>query len=335
MESPSTPDPGAPLDPETLAPLEAGALPETPVEARVADRPPEPLRRPSRWRLSIALLFVTFFTTLLTGMRFEAGVRGVDLGEHDLFGEPSLLLLGLPYALSILAILGTHELGHYLACRHYGVDATPPFFLPAPPLFLFGTFGAFIRIRAPITNRRVLFDVGVAGPLAGFVVAVPVMILGVMQSGWRPLDPTPGGMWLGDCLFTKIVTGWLAGPPPAPEGWSFSFSSMAIAGWVGFLATALNLLPVGQLDGGHIAYAVSRRLHRVASRFCLVAFVVMGLTVNESWLFWATVMVLFSPRHPPLVDEHAPLSRGRLAVALLAAIIFAVAFIPDPLRPVE
>lgn len=283
------------------------------------------------WRLSIFLLFATFLSTLIQGIGFEAGLRGVEIGDwSEILANPKLLALGLPYSLAVLAILGTHEMGHYLACRRYRIDATPPYFLPSP--LLFGTFGAFIRIRAPITDRRALFDVGVAGPLAGFAVALPVMIAGVMSADWQPLGDGEGGLFIGDCLATRLLVAFLAAPPPEPEGYVFAFGGLAMAGWVGLFATALNLLPVGQLDGGHIAYSLSGRFHRWTSRISLVAFVLLGLSVSQNWLFWATILIFFSPGHPPVVDESVRLNRGRVLVALLAAVVLLFCFIPDPLR---
>ena len=314
--------------------MSAGEI-RAPVASTDAPDRPTP-RLPSRrsgWRLSFTLLAITFLTTLITGVAFEAGARRIEnLGLLDLIGDPATLLLGLPYALGLLGILGCHEMGHYVACRRYGIDATPPYFLPSPPAMLFGTFGAFIRIRAPITDRKALFDVGVAGPLAGMAVAVPVMIAGILGSTWQPDIPEAGGLYLGDCLAIRILSSWLVPPPPEAEGYVLAFGSVAMAGWVGFLATALNLLPVGQLDGGHIAYAVSPRLHRWLSRLCMVCFVILGLVINESWLFWATVLVFLSPRHPALVDEHRRLAPGRIVLAAAAAVVLILCFIPNPIR---
>jgi membrane-associated protease RseP (regulator of RpoE activity) len=282
------------------------------------------------WRLSAALFALTAVTTLLSGVLWEADARGLEVGPlGSLLADPSLLLLGVPYAASVLGVLWTHEMGHYLACRRHGIDATPPFFLPSPPKLVFGTFGAFIRIRAPITDRRALFDIGVAGPLAGFAAAIPVLVWGSMTARWIPEGPDLGGLRLGGCLAMSWVTGWLAGPPPEPEGYILALGSVGVAGWFGLFATGLNLLPVGQLDGGHIAYAVGPRFHAFTSRLSLAAFVVLGLLVNESWLFWATVMVLLGPRHPRLIDEERPLTPVRLAVAALAFAVLAVTFIPD------
>jgi membrane-associated protease RseP (regulator of RpoE activity) len=331
-----TPPPAPPEGNGSAAPAPPG-LPihadpfRHPISRPGVPAPPRP-GRPRGWGLSLVLLLLTFATTLLTGIGFEAGARGLSIGSlTEILERPSILLLGLPYSLSLLAILGTHEMGHYLACVRYGIDATPPYFIPSP--LLFGTFGAFIRIRAPITDRRALFDIGIAGPLAGFAVALPVIAWGILTAEWRPEIPGEGGLYLGDCLATRILVAFVAEPPPAPDGYVFTFGGMAMAGWVGLLATALNLLPVGQLDGGHIAYAVSQRFHRWASRLSLGIFVALGLVINESWLFWATLLVLFSPRHPRLIDESGRLATARLALAALAVLILAACFIPDPLRP--
>jgi membrane-associated protease RseP (regulator of RpoE activity) len=272
----------------------------------------------------------------LTGFEWEASSRGVRVESFgEILAQPSLLLLGLPYSLSLLAILGTHEMGHYIACRRYGIDSTPPYFLPSPPGMLFGTFGAFIRIRAPITDRRALFDIGVAGPLAGAVVAVPVLIAGILGSRWIP---DPGALEgstayiFGNSMIISAAESIFAAPPPPGEGYVLAHSSMIFAGWVGLLATALNLLPVGQLDGGHIAYSLSMRFHRYLSRLCLAGFVVLGLTVNEAWLFWATLIIFFSPGHPRLVEERTVLTRARRLVAILAGIILIACFVPSPIR---
>jgi len=284
-----------------------------------------------RWAFPVFMLLATFATTTVNGVAFEAGLRGIPLTSlGEVLREPGLLMYGLPYSLCVLAILGCHEMGHYLACLRYRIDATPPFFLPSP--FLIGTFGAFIRIKEPISNRKALFDIGVAGPLAGFVVAVPVLVLGVLGSGWVPYTPGEGGLTLGDCLATRLLVAFVADPPPAAHGYVFSFGGMAMAGWVGLLATAINLLPVGQLDGGHMAYAISPRLHTWTSRIALAGFVILGIAVNEVWLFWATVLILLNPRHPRLVEERSALPVGRLAVAAIGIAVFILSFIPSPLK---
>src|SRR4051794_30176890 len=226
----------------------------------------------------------------------------------------SLFIHGLWYSVSILGILGAHELGHYYACRYYRVDASRPYFLPAP-LPLTGTFGAFIRIRQPIPGKRALFDIGIAGPIAGFLVAIPVLLIGMYMSKVIPVPTNFNGqiVELGEPLLFKAAA-WLTFGS-VPDGYTVNMHPMAFAAWFGMLATALNLFPIGQLDGGHISYAVlgGRRSTMVtmAMVLCLV-----GLTImSRSWLVWTVLTVVmlfgFGPRHPKVYDEEVPLDATR------------------------
>lgn len=237
----------------------------------------------------------------------------------------AFLRLGLAYSVCLIGILGVHEMGHYVACRYYGVDASLPYFLPSLPIPI-GTFGAFIRIRAPIPDRKVLFDIGLAGPIAGFVVAAPVLIYGLVTA--EPVPTPPSVQILGD----PLLLSWLSAmfPRQIPDGQTILLSGPLMAGWVGCLATAINLFPIGQLDGGHVCYAISAGFHRVASAVTLAGFVAMGLLVYPGWLFLATLLILFSPRHPPLLDESPRLSTGRKVLAVAALLILIVCFIPRP-----
>jgi len=292
---------GAPLS-ENLD-LDSGAPP-----AVFDDRPyppplPEPRPRPRNWRHLVLFLLTALSTTLVGGPVYSA---------------------------SIIAILGAHEMGHYLACRYYRIDASLPYFLPMP-LVLTGTLGAFIRIRQQIPSKRELFDVGIAGPIAGFVVALPILIVGVRISEVVPIQG--GGFWLGEPLLMKLAI-WLT-HGPLPEGFTISTHPMAFAAWFGLLATALNLFPIGQLDGGHISYAVlgRRSTHvTIAAVLCLV-----GLSfVSRSWVVWTVltlVMLLaFGPRHPRTVDEDVPLNSGRIWLAAFALLMFIVCFTPAPIE---
>ena len=243
----------------------------------------------------------------------------------------STWLVGGPiYSASILAILGAHEMGHYLACRHYGIDASLPYFLPMP-LVLTGTLGAFIRIRQQIPGKRELFDVGIAGPIAGFVVALPILIIGVRISDVVPIQG--GGLWLGEPLLMKAAIWMTHGP--LPDGFTISTHPMAFAAWFGLLATALNLFPIGQLDGGHISYAVLGRRSTyvtIGSVLCLV-----GLSfVSRSWVVWTVLtlimLITFGPRHPRTVDEEVPLNPGRIWLAAFALVMFIVCFTPAPIE---
>ena len=242
---------------------------------------------------------------------------------------------GAWYSLTILAILGTHEFGHYLACRYYGLDASLPYFLPAP-LPLTGTAGAVIRIWEPIPTKRMLFDIGAAGPISGFVVAVPALFLGLQLSRTVPLPDDFVGMSLGEPLLFQLAA-WLTWGN-APNGHTINLHPMGLAAWLGLLITALNLFPIGQLDGGHIAYAALGRRSTVIS--LLTAGTVIGLAFfSMSWVVWAGLMLLMiiflGPRHPRTADEHIPLDPTRQWVAVGTVAIFAVCFTPAPIEVMD
>jgi membrane-associated protease RseP (regulator of RpoE activity) len=240
------------------------------------------------------------------------------------------LVAGPAYAVTVISILGAHELGHYFACRYYDVDASLPYFLPFP-LSLFGTLGAVIRIREPIPTKRMLFDIGIAGPIAGFLVTVPALFFGIAISEIIPIEA--GGIWFGEPLLIKAAAYLIWGPLPADH--TLAMSSVAYAAWFGMLATALNLFPVGQLDGGHIAYAVLGR----RSTYVTVAMVGVAAAlcfVSANWVVWTILMVIMlfvvGPRHPRTFDEHVPLDSRRRALAAFAVFMFAVCFTPVPIE---
>jgi membrane-associated protease RseP (regulator of RpoE activity) len=240
-------------------------------------------------------------------------------------------LNGLWYSAAVLGILGAHEMGHYLACRYYRVDASLPYFLPLPPPFPSGTLGAFIRIRQPISNKRELFDIGIAGPIAGFLVAVPLLAVGVSLSHMVRIPADFQGDYLGEPLLLKGLM-WLSFGF-RPPGFDINLHPIAFAGWFGMLATALNLFPFGQLDGGHISYAVfGRRSTMVtyATFFCLMALSLFSL----SWVVWTLLLGLmlrfFGADHPRTYDEDMPLDTGRLYLAGFAVVMFVLCFTPVP-----
>ena len=293
---------------------------------------PRRRRRAIRWHLILFLLTVA--TTILAGAEHFASFS-IDFGSRDLDASgPFFLLNGLWYSGSILAILGAHEFGHYFACRIYGVDASLPYFLPAPPFLLTGTLGAFIRIRRPIASKRELFDIGIAGPIAGFIVAVPVLLVGLSLSRVSALPAdTTGFFELGEPLLFKAAAWLIWGTPP--EGSSVNLHPMAFAAWFGLLATALNLFPIGQLDGGHISYAVFGRKSTLVTMATVASLV--GLTfVSSSWVVWTVLTVVmlitFGPRHPRTIDEDIPLDRTRLRLAVVALIMFILCFTPAPIE---
>lgn len=296
----------------------------------------------------LLLLGLTFLATSAVGgchyRSFEQAFEpGPVLQEHEVLGyvvglltDPLLYLQGLWYSLTILAILGCHEMGHYLMCRYYRVDASLPYFLPAP-LPLTGTLGAFIRIRQRIPHKIALFDIGIAGPIAGFVVAVPALFAGLLLSNVVELPPDlaeRGGIYLGEPLLFRAAAFLVFGD--IPEGYTINMHPMLFAAWFGLLATALNLFPIAQLDGGHIAYAVlGRRSSLVTVTMIGVA---IGLTfVSTSWLVWTILMVLMlvviGPHHPPTLNDALPIGSRRLVLALIALLMLVVCFTPVPIEP--
>jgi membrane-associated protease RseP (regulator of RpoE activity) len=245
-----------------------------------------------------------------------------------------LLVRGLWYSATILAILGCHEFGHYLACRYYGVDASLPYFLPAP--LLTGTLGAVIRIREPIATKRMLFDIGIAGPIAGFLVAVPAIFIGVAMSNVVRVPEGFVGFELGEPLLFQAAAGLLWGA--IPDGYSLNMHPMAFAGWFGLLATALNLFPIGQLDGGHISYAVLGPRSVYVTLLTFVVALVLAY-FYRSWVVWtgllALMLFMLGPRHPRVFDEHVPLDRARMLLAAAALVIFVLCFTPAPIEPTQ
>jgi len=261
----------------------------------------------------IALFFLTVLTTSTAGCW---ALPSVD---------------GAMYSAAILLILGAHEFGHYFACRWHDVDCTLPYFLPAP-LPLTGTLGAVIKIREQFPSRAALFDIGVAGPIAGFITLLPLLIIGIWLSDLAPLPEDAGTLFLGEPLLFKGLARLVHGP--LPEGTDIVIHPIGFAAWFGMLATALNLLPFGQLDGGHIVYSVFG--HR-AVRFSVITLAtVVGLSfLATSWIAMAVMLTamtwLVGLRHPPPLDDWTPLSRGRLVVAGLALLIFIGCFTPTPI----
>ncbi len=315
---------------------------DPPLPAPASESPAE---RPRWWLASLLFLLAFVFCTTL-GVFWAYAVRtdvSTDLFPFSsiitldtfrrIWTDPRLLLFGLSFSIPALGILACHELGHYLACRHYRVPATLPYFLPLPAVF--GTLGAFIKIKAPIRYKQQLFDIGIAGPLAGFAVLLPLLLIGVAKSSPAPLplSAAEGAAFAtllvpGQCLALELVTRLFHGP--LPEGWILNLHPFAIAAWFGMLVTALNLLPLGQLDGGHVSYAALGRIqHRLAIPLWILlaslSFYWLG------WALWALITLFLGLRHPPVVDEAEPLDRRRKALALAALAVFILCFIPRPL----
>ncbi|HHL40473.1 MAG TPA: site-2 protease family protein [Deltaproteobacteria bacterium] len=273
-----------------------------------------------RSRLPLVLFLFTVATTVTAGAFYE----GINP-----FAEPLGLVKGVPFSTALLLILGTHEMGHYLASKRHGVRATLPFFIPAPPFPpMIGTFGAVIKMKSPIMTRRALVDIGASGPLAGFVVAVLVLAAGLAVSDVRPAEPQPGLFWLGSSILFDIMSGLIIGP--VPEGHDIYLNSVAFAGWIGLFITSMNLLPIGQLDGGHIVYALLGGLHRTVSVATVAVLLVLGNFTWPGWIVWALLGVIIGVGHPPVLDGHRRLDARRKALGAASLIVFVLTFIPSP-----
>jgi len=288
---------------------------EVPTWASVAETPVRDLTklRP----IHVILFCATLFTTTLAGS-FQAGVNPLD--------DWSLLARGLPFSTTLMGILLVHEMGHFLMSRVHGVAATPPYFIPGPP-FLVGTFGAFIRMHTP-TNRKALFDVGAAGPWAGFLVAIPAVFYGLSISEVRALDTSAGGLVLGESLVFQLMT-WLA-LGVSPSAVTIVLNPIALAGWFGLFVTFLNLLPVGQLDGGHVVYALLGRRHRWIARGALATIIGLAFLGWQGWVMWAVLVTVLGLDHPPTIDD-TPLDPARRVAAWMTIGLFAITFMPVPL----
>jgi membrane-associated protease RseP (regulator of RpoE activity) len=293
-----------------------------------------PVRRRNRVWLHVLLFLLTLASTTLVGASHYASFMSA-FGTLPVLQASRLIVRGLPYSLTILGILGAHEMGHYLACRYYRIDATLPYFLPMP-LVLTGTFGAVIKIRQPILHKVPLFDIGIAGPIAGFLVAVPALFFGLALSTAVPLPKTFVGAELGEPLLFKTAI-WLVWGA-LPHGLELNLHPMALAAWFGLLVTALNLFPIAQLDGGHISYAV---FGRQATRITLAATLVVAslVFVSLSWLVWTVLLVamlfIVGPRHPAVLDEDVPLDTARTWLAVFALIMFVICFTPAPIQVMD
>ena len=296
-----------------------------------------------RLLLHSALLIITAICTTLTGAAAAVPPQDSLFGpilevlSETAAGNLTALIKGLVFTFTLLTILGAHELGHYFACRHYGIRATLPFFIPAPPLITpFGTFGAVIKIKEPIQSRRALFDIGIAGPLAGFAFALPAAIIGLVFAKAAPASEiaaaaSSGGLQFNDPLLFIVVSKLLGLPK-----W-IEWNPVYWAAWATVLVTALNLFPVGQLDGGHVLYAIAgRRIHTWTSRivaFSCAGLAVFSLVVHQPpvYLLWTFVLLfLMKVGHPPVFEEE-PLGNARIVLAILSAVVFLLCFMPFPI----
>jgi len=269
--------------------------------------------------LHFFLFIATFLSTLLAGA-MHAGV--------NLLKKPEEIYKGLPFALTLMLILLGHELSHYFASRKHNVEATLPYFIPAPTIV--GTFGAFIKMKSPITTRKALLDIGVSGPIAGFIISIMVSIIGLSISEVVPIKMTEGGIRLGDSLLFAFLSEIILDYQPAYQ--DVLLHPVAFAGWIGLFITSLNLIPVGQLDGGHIAYALFGERYTLLSKVLIPVMLLLGLLLWEGWALWGVLLLIFGLKHPPILYPEVSLDRKRRFIGLLAFAIFVLTFIPVPFK---
>lgn len=283
-----------------------------------------PKRHP--YRIHIILFVLTVFTTLIAGALQEGAKPWENLAS---------IIKGIPFSFTLISILLTHELAHYFASRSHGMTASLPFFIPGPPIPpMIGTFGAVIKTNPPIPDRRALFDIGVSGPLAGFIVSVIAIVIGLKFSRVAPLEEVSGlTVMLGDSLGFKLLSYLTVGA--LPDKADIFLHPIAYAGWIGFFVTAMNLLPIGQLDGGHVVYAVLGRWHRIISISMVVLLFVLGYMSWPGWYLWGFLTTVLGTRHPPVFYPNIELDSRRKIIAWVTLIVFILAFTPEPFKIVE
>lgn len=294
----------------------------------VRPTPPPPRRVWLHLMLFVATLVST---TLVGGLSYTpaSDVTGVT-NLPALLVHPAVLRTGLSFSLPLMAILLAHEMAHYRACRRHRLDASLPYFIPVP--LGIGTLGAFIRIRSPLLSKRELLDVGASGPLAGFLVAVPFLVAGIWQSAPVTELPERGYMLFGEPLLFRLVSAWIH--PSLARGGDLVLHPMGMAAWFGLFVTALNLLPFGQLDGGHIVYALVGSWHRRLVWPALLLLVLLGVKW-PGWWVWAVIAIAMKVRHPWIPGEDEPLDPRRRWVAWACIVVFVLCFTPQPITLVD
>lgn len=283
--------------------------------------------------LPVLAFVLTLITTTLAGADLMFLFRRnlpitLDFDRYALIAQsPSLWMDGLQFSLPLLVILMAHELGHFLACSYYQVFATFPYFIPAPTPI--GTMGAFIRIKSPIVERRALFDIAIAGPIAGFLCLLPILLIGITYSHARPGLARESDLVFGTPPLIHLLTIWKF---PGVETHDIYLHPMARGAWVGLLATALNLLPIGQLDGGHLVYALTGEFAKAIYWIGWIGLLVLAAFYSwQTWLVWALLMLVVGLRHPRIYDT-TPLGAGRAALAVFALAMFLLSFSATPIQ---
>ncbi len=280
--------------------------------------PLEPPRKP-RFLVNIVLFLATMATTILAGAMLE-GVNPLE--------SPGRVLRGIPFSFSLMGILLAHELGHYFMAKRHGLNVTLPYFIPAPP-FIIGTFGAIIKIRSPVRDRRMLLDIGATGPLVGVLFSIPVLILGLELSEVKMIQGE-GAIHFGSSLVLSLISWLVVGP--LPEGYDIMIHPVGLAGWFGLLVTSFNLIPIGQLDGGHVAYALFGKWQNRLSPFGFFILFGLGIFAWPGWLVWALLLLfIWGLRHPAPLEEWVTLDRKRRIIGWITIGIFILTFVPVPI----
>jgi membrane-associated protease RseP (regulator of RpoE activity) len=282
----------------------------TKVLIQFVPKPEKPKR--INYTLNIVLFLLTIITTMFAGA-LQVGVNPI-----------TKIYVGIPFSFTIILILGAHELGHYFASKRLGIDATPPYFIPFPHLI--GTFGAVIKVREPISDKRALLEIGIAGPFVGLFFAIPAVVIGLKLSHIIPAEQ--GGILLGNSLLFGIISKALIGP--VPEGMDVLLHPVAFAGWIGFFVTAINLIPIGQLDGGHIMYGMVGRYQKWIAWIVFCVLVVLGF-FWQGWFLWTVlIVVVIKLQHPPPVDDISPVPLAHKIAGFVSMMILVITFVPDP-----
>lgn len=267
----------------------------------------------------ILLFLLTLMSTLIAG----ALQKGINI-----LSEPARIYEGFPFSLTLMTILLSHEFSHYFASRKHHTLATLPYFIPAPTII--GTFGAIITMKSPIVTRKALIDIGASGPIAGFIISVFACIVGLKLSAVVSVSETEGVLGLGDSILFSFLSHIIIGT--IPDSHDILLHPIAFAGWIGFFVTSMNLIPIGQLDGGHIAYALFGESHRKISTALVAALFLLGIFFWQGWMMWAALMFVLGLQHPPVVNWEVPLDRRRRFIGTLALIVFVLTFVPAPFK---
>jgi membrane-associated protease RseP (regulator of RpoE activity) len=279
-------------------------------------------RQKQKVLVPLILFALTVATTIVSGATF----KGVNPFEN-----PSQLFEGLPFSLTLLTILLSHEFGHFFVSQRHGVPVSLPYFIPAPPFITLGTFGAVIKASPAGIHKKALLDIGAAGPLAGFIIAVAATVIGLNLSEVARLPKTGEGYGLGSSIIFQILSYLVIGAIPENQG--LVLHPIAFAGWIGFFITCINLLPIGQLDGGHIAYAVFGKRHRAISISMVMLLIIFGVFIWSGWLISAFLVAILFARYPypPLTDDQVVLGKERRLIGWFSLVVFVVIFLPSPI----